>query len=172
MRKLKLKLLKLRARLQNCLGVKKTFLATILISYIGTIIIGVIGAVMSPNCDFKEGIYRFGACNNDISLSVYLLFNVSEVLAPTTITFSGTILVLQSDKTSVVRSTILWLIMLALVGLSGCLQWCDSRIILMVWASLIVALSIASIVLSWSISDISQIKSTHKNEISDGKLIS
>lgn len=168
--KLKLIALKLKIQLKNVFESKKLFLATFLISYIGALIIGALGALLSPSCNLNEDVYFFAPCAENLKLSVYLLLNASEVLAPTTITFSGTILLLQSDKKSVMRSTLLWLIMLALVGLSFCLQQFSNQKALMLVAIVIVVLSILSVLIAWLVCEISQIESVHKREISDGKM--
>ena len=165
---------KIKIKLKESNRAKKIFWATMFISYFGALIIGVACALLSPNVDINQEFFTFGPNELKTGLSLYLLFSVSEVLAPTTITFSGTVLLLQSKKESVIRTTLLWVIIIALVVLSVCMKCFNNLIGIKVVATIIVLISILAIALSASISNIElniELKQRfHKQEISDGKL--
>lgn len=167
----KTKILNIRIKMRKLLNKKKVFVATFLISYALAIIIGVGCAMFAPTIDINAGKYAYERIN-DLKLGEYLLFNVSAVIAPTTITFAGSILLLQNNRYGSVKSILLFIIMTAMVVLSIGLKIFDNYLAIKVSAWLIWILGFIGVLFSWLINEDPQtICVKHKNEISDGKMV-
>lgn len=122
--------------------------------------------------DTTTGNFVFYACTG-LSTSMFVAAKLLETLVPTAITFSGTILILQTDS-STKRSLTVWLfVVITLLVVGGIvLPTAKTLVFLETYLWTLGALCLASVILSWqAFSDPSEESKIHKNESSDGKMV-
>lgn len=165
-------------RLCDKLERKKAFIFSFVITYILTI--GLSAALVAIQIDKERSSLGadetlsldYNECT-DVTEGQFWIAKLLETLIPTAITFSGTILILQTDH-STRRGITVWLFVnIALIAIGGFVLPTAKtpdflNIYLWIWS----ALCVISIVLSWcAFSDSETPISMHKREPCDGQLV-
>ena len=166
--------LKLRDKLER----KKAFIFSLVITYILTI--GLSAALIAIQIDHQQSNLEpnevfsldYNECK-DVTEGQFWVAKLLETVIPTAITFSGTILILQTDHSSR-KGIMVWLFVdIALMAIGGfVLPSARTSDFLDVYLCIWSALCVISILLSWcAFSDSETPISTHKREPCDGRLV-
>ena len=126
----------------------------------------------SENTDSVSGTFEFYSCTG-LNTGMFIAAKMLETLVPTAITFSGTILILQTDS-STKRTWIVWLFLVITLLVVGGIVLPTAKTLAFLEAYLwtLGVLCLASIVLSWhAFYDPVADAKRHKNELSDGKMV-
>lgn len=126
----------------------------------------------SAQPDSQAPAFDFYDCSN-INMTEFITAKLLETLVPTAITFSGTILILQSDATGKQRHMVLLFVVITFLVIGGIvLPTVKTPAFLRSYLWVLGILCIISIYLSWKVFSVAPVQSTnHKSEPSDGKIV-
>ena len=141
-----------------------------MISYVIAILLGIANALFADNVDISNQIFQYRNFDN-VGYLNYMILTMAEVLSPTTITFSGVILLQNRDNNSI-QSTLVFILIVLLTILTIGLQVLNNLLEVSICGWIIMGAWIISIALTWSINDVEETIQNHKKEKSDGKMIS
>lgn len=126
----------------------------------------------SESTNSTSGTFEFYSCTG-LDTGMFVAAKMLETLVPTAITFSGTILILQTDS-STKRMWIVWLFLVITLLVVGGIVLPTAKTLTFLEAYLwtLGALCLFSVVLSWhAFYDPAADTKRHKCELSDGKMV-
>lgn len=163
---------RIKRRVQRHLKTRETFLFSLLITYLLTLglAIGSVAIQLDNVNQLRIG-FDFYSCK-DLSAGMFVSAKLLETLVPTAITFSGTILILQTNA-SKKRSLTVWLfVVITLLVIGGILlPTAKTKFFLELYLWTFWILCLISILLCWHAFSIPMhVRTRHKREPDDGRM--
>lgn len=163
--------LRVRRRFRHHLQRRETFVYSLVITYLLTIAftLASIAIQIDGTAAIRSNSFEFYKCTN-LGLGLFLCAKLLETLVPTAITFSGTVLTLQTDSSTKQASVVGLFVVITLLAVSGvALSTAKTLAFLEVYLWIVGVLCLASVVFSWqAICDPASEVTNHKKEKNDG----